>query len=254
MKGNLSRVGLQSVPVLALAVHLHLLLLCAPLLLLSDIDAMTGRPHLAAFLVLISTWCVVEASVSHSGTHGIRTAAGPRWLPVAIGLVLLVTFWITLVDGALFARRTPMVAAVTGAVLMGTGIALRCLAVRRLGVFFLNEVAVLPGQPLVTSGIYGAMRHPSETGTLCLAVGGAIMLGSLPGLAACTLLLFPCLLWRTRLEDRVLRRRYPADFQRYATEVPAFLPGFRLTAARRVHPASSGKHAVRPMSLRDIRE
>jgi protein-S-isoprenylcysteine O-methyltransferase len=112
---------------------------------------------------------------------------------------------------------------------MVAGLTLRYFAIRTLGSFFLNEVAVMPKQSLVTHGIYGSLRHPSETGTVCLAFGGATLLGSQYGLAASTLLLLPFLIWRTRLEDRMLRNHYAMEFGRYAADVPAFLPRVRRT-------------------------
>lgn len=219
--------SIRFAPILALAVVLHLALLCAPLLLVADFHGITSSPRLAAFLCLVSVWCVVESSCSHTEMHRVKSTAGPYWLPLAVGLALLMTFWIMLADVALFARSPGLSLGIAGALLMGMGILLRFLAIRRLGEFFLNEVTLLPGQPLVTTGVYGRLRHPSETGTICLATGAAILLGSLAGLCAFASILLPCLIWRTRLEDEVLCRRHPVEFRHYARRVPAFLPWLR---------------------------
>ena len=223
--------SIRCASILAVAVILHLALLCAPLMMMAGRREITSHPNMAGFLLLVSVWCVVEISISHSEIYRVKGTVGPRWLPLAVGLVLLMTFWITLADAALFARSPGLSLGIAGALLMGMGIALRYLAVRRLGEFFLNEVTLLPGQPLITTGVYGRMRHPSETGTICLATGGAILLGSVAGLSAFALILLPCLIWRTRLEDKLLCRRHPIGFRQYARRVPAFLPGLRRSQA-----------------------
>jgi protein-S-isoprenylcysteine O-methyltransferase len=144
-----------------------------------------------------------------------------------MGLTLLLVFWASLFDAAL---RLPVPCgwtAVAGIVLMIIGIAMRYAAIRTLGRFFLNEVALLPNHPLVTHGIYGSLRHPSELGTICLASGGTVLLGSMNGIVICAVVLVPLVIWRTRLEDALLRRRYPLAFHGYSSKVSAFLPMIR---------------------------
>jgi len=102
--------------------------------------------------------------------------------------------------------------AVFGIIFMITGVTLRCLSIYTLGSYFLNEVSLLPGQPLVTNGIYGLLRHPSEAGIIFLAFGGTMVLGSIVGLIASIILLLPCVFWRTRLEDSMLHYYYSGDF------------------------------------------
>ena len=214
--------------IVAFAGVLHLLLLCAPIAFLDGGFHNAKNPRIVVFLSIVGAWHFVEGMASAASARLPLKSLGPQRLPLAIGLFLLITFWVSLTDTASSVSAPFGAGAVAAAVLMMAGIALRYLSLRTLGAFFLNEVAVLPGQPLVTRGIYARLRHPSETGTICLAFGGAFVLGSAIGLATATLLLLPCLIWRTRLEDRMLRNHYVTEFGRYAQEVPAFLPTIRL--------------------------
>ena len=157
----------------------------------------------------------------------LTAALGPRWLALVIGSAMLAAFWVSAADAASRLPRPFDAASGAGTVLMVTGIALRYLSIRTLGAYIQNEVAILPGQPLVTRGIFRLLRHPSETGTLCLAFGGVVLLGSLAGAAVCAAVLLPCVIWRTRLEDVMLRRHHPVAFRRYAGEVGAFFPRIR---------------------------
>ena len=216
--------------IVALAGIFHLLLLCVPFAFLNEGIHNLTNPRIVVFLLVVSAWCFVESMASAGEQRLPMKSHGPQHLPLAIGLFLLITFWVSLADSALFVSTPFGAVAVVGALAMVVGIVLRYLSLRTLGAFFLNEVAMMPGQPLVTGGVYGLLRHPSEAGTICLAFGGAIVLGSTYGLMAGALLLLPCVIWRTRLEDRMLRDHDPVGFGLYRREVSAFLPRIRLTS------------------------
>lgn len=210
--------------VLAVAGIFHLLLLYAPVAFIMKDHVGLANPRVTVFLIVVSVWYFVESVVSASDERLSRRAHGPRLLPLIVGMALLTTFWASLAGADSSLSWGTIVA---GSMVMALGLALRCVSVRTLGSCFLNEVTILPSQPLVTNGIYGRMRHPSETGTLCLAFGGTVLLGSPLGMVTAALLLLPCLIWRTRLEDQLLRDHFASEYDCYAEQVPAFLPALR---------------------------
>jgi hypothetical protein len=61
-----------------------------------------------------------------------------------------------------------------GVVLFGAGGALRIWPVFVLGRRFSGLVAIQPGHTLVTSGVYGVVRHPSYLGLLVNSLGWAL--------------------------------------------------------------------------------
>ena len=78
-----------------------------------------------------------------------------------------------------------------------------------------STVTVEPGQPVISTGIYGIVRHPMYAGALLLVIFTPLALGSYWGLlvaAAC----LPALAWRLLDEEKVLRRDLPgyADYCR----------------------------------------
>jgi len=78
-----------------------------------------------------------------------------------------------------------------------------------------STIRVEPGQPVVSTGLYGLVRHPMYSGTLILMVGTPLALGSYWSLLVLVLML-PLLAWRLLDEERVLRRDLPgyADYCR----------------------------------------
>ncbi len=78
-----------------------------------------------------------------------------------------------------------------------------------------STVTVEPGQPVVSTGLYGVVRHPMYAGALLLIAAIPLALGSywalLVGLGG-----LPALVWRLLDEERILRRDLPgyADYCR----------------------------------------
>ncbi len=204
----------------ALAVLVHPLLLLAPLVAAGG-WRQAAQPCILLFLVVASAWCLLEATTQPRRRKAEKLAGR---LPLLIGLSLLTVFWLSLLERGLGSGSSGVVVCAAGVLLMGTGIALRLAAIRTLGSYFLDEITLLPGQPLVTGGVYGRIRHPSEVGTLTVAFGATLLLSSLGGLLAGALLLLPLVRRRVKLEDDLLRRRHGEAFSCYGREVPAFLP------------------------------
>jgi protein-S-isoprenylcysteine O-methyltransferase Ste14 len=76
-----------------------------------------------------------------------------------------------------------------------------------------STVRVEAEQPVISTGLYGTVRHPMYTGALLLTVCTPLALGSYWSLLLLMLLL-PVLAWRLLNEERVLRRDLPgyADY------------------------------------------
>jgi protein-S-isoprenylcysteine O-methyltransferase Ste14 len=209
-------------PVIVAGAALQLLLLCAPVPLFGDPGRTLANPRVVVFLVLMTTWCAAEAGVQ---TNHDRPGASERpWLPAALGAALLLALWVSVVETAVHGHGSLGASNLVGAAAMSVGVALRATAIRTLGRYFLDEIATLPHQPLVTGGIYHRMRHPSEAGTLLLVFGAAVLLGSAAGGAAALLIVLPGVAWRIRAENAMLSRRYPDTFPGYSRSVPNLIP------------------------------
>jgi protein-S-isoprenylcysteine O-methyltransferase Ste14 len=104
------------------------------------------------------------------------------------------------------------------------GLALRLTAIRALGCFFVTGPALLETQPLITSGVYGLLRHPSDTGIVLATAGGAALLASPLAVALALGTTLPLAIARVRRERAVLELGFGAAYRRYAAAVPPGLP------------------------------
>ena len=109
-------------------------------------------------------------------------------------------------EGAVFGPP-PGFVTVAGALLLGASKALKWWAMASLGARWAFRVLIVPGDPLVTSGPYGALRHPNYVAVVGELVSMALIVGARVS-GPITLLLFGLLLRRRiRVENRALR--YP---------------------------------------------
>jgi protein-S-isoprenylcysteine O-methyltransferase Ste14 len=111
-----------------------------------------------------------------------------------------------------------------GVVLLAVGGALRIWPVFVLGRRFSGLVAIQPGHTLVTSGVYGVIRHASYLGLLINSLGWALAFRSGVGVLL-TLLLIPLLLARISSEEKLLRAQFGDEYNAYCSHTSRLIPG-----------------------------
>jgi protein-S-isoprenylcysteine O-methyltransferase Ste14 len=111
-----------------------------------------------------------------------------------------------------------------GVVLFSAGGALRIWPVFVLGRRFSGLVAIQPGHTLVTSSLYGVIRHPSYLGLLVNSLGWALAFRSGVGVLLAALLI-PPLVARIRAEERLLRSQFGGEYEVYCKRTSRLIPG-----------------------------
>jgi len=111
------------------------------------------------------------------------------------------------------------------------GVALFALrgALRRWPVFVLGDrfsglVAIQAGHRLVTSGVYGVIRHPSYLGLLISSLGWGLAFRSGIGVLLAALRV-PPLLARIEAEERLLQSEFGAEYDAYRARTSRLVPG-----------------------------
>jgi protein-S-isoprenylcysteine O-methyltransferase Ste14 len=122
---------------------------------------------------------------TESFSPGERENRSNRWVFAAFGLIgLLLAYLPTYTDQTGFWTLDGETMRWLGVVLFAAGGALRIWPVFVLGRRFSGLVAIQPGHTLVTSGVYGVIRHPSYLGLLVSSLGWALAFRS--GSACCS--------------------------------------------------------------------
>jgi protein-S-isoprenylcysteine O-methyltransferase Ste14 len=147
---------------------------------------------------------------------GAETRPLQRVLITIVFVAFAATFIVSALDHRFGWSRVPAAVSVVGDVLVAVGLGLAMLVIIENSYAAAN-VTVEAGQQLVSTGLYGLVRHPMYTGNVLLMLGIPLALGSYWGL----LLLAPgivVLVLRIRDEEELLTREL-GGYREYTQQV-----------------------------------
>jgi protein-S-isoprenylcysteine O-methyltransferase Ste14 len=144
---------------------------------------------------------------------------------VAIGTAFQVAMsvpWAAIAPGVPAVR---WVLLVVGVATIVAGALLRQWAIITLGRYFTVDVRITDGQPVVHSGPYRWIRHPSYIGLIAAFIGIGLALGNWFSLLL--LLVVPTigLVFRVHVEEAALLTNLGEPYRRYAARRKRLLPG-----------------------------
>ena len=187
--------------------------------------------HLAGLLLLIVTmgWGAMELArfprSCKPGKGPPRSAERPPgW-----------SLWACLIAASIFlylaprivpaaAIRPGAVAFAAGMVILLAGLALRGWSFKTLGEYFTHTVMVSSDQPVITTGPYRLLRHPSYTGILLACIGVGLTSANWAGLAVMVLLPLAVILWRIHIEEDALLATLGDRYRAFAAHHKRLVP------------------------------
>ena len=168
------------------------------------------------FAATLGFWMLVELRQALRG-RAEATQADRHSL-----LVLRVCFAIGFLLGAL-ARRAAVAAIPSSPYLIGlvllvmwVGVGLRWWCFQTLGRYFTFSVMTSKDQPVINTGPYQVLRHPSYAGLLLILLGIGLTFGNWLSLAAVMLFASIGLLNRIRVEEAALATAVGAQYEAFA--------------------------------------
>jgi protein-S-isoprenylcysteine O-methyltransferase Ste14 len=174
-----------------------------------------------AFLVMLAAASFTEGNISPGGREDRRN----RWVIPAFSVIgLLDAYLPAYTDRTGFWTIEGDTVRWLGVALFVVGGALRLWPVFVLGRRFSGLVAIQPGHTLVTSGMYGVIRHPSYLGLLINSLGWGLAFRSAIGALLAALFVLP-LLARIQAEERLLRSQFGAEYEAYRARTWRLIPG-----------------------------
>ena len=184
-----------------------------------------AHPALTALAIATAVLTGVAFFTEGNLSSGEREDRSNRWVIAALGILgLLVAYLPARTDRTAFWTLDGDTIRWLGVVLFVAGTLLRLWPVFVLGRRFSGYVAIQPGHTLVTTGIYGVIRHPSYLGLLIGTLGWALAFRSTVGIVLTTLMLVP-IVARIRAEERFLYAHFGAQYNVYRSRTSRLIPG-----------------------------
>jgi len=113
---------------------------------------------------------------------------------------------------------------VAGLATLLSGSLLRRHCWRMLGKHFTGDVKASPDQPVVESGIYRWVRHPSYTGGMLMYLGTGLALTNWLSVVIITVAGAAAYLYRVRVEEQALQANLGDRYQEYMKRTKRFVP------------------------------
>jgi protein-S-isoprenylcysteine O-methyltransferase Ste14 len=112
-----------------------------------------------------------------------------------------------------------------GSILILTGIIIRWLAIIQLGKSFTVDVAITDAARLKKDGLYRKIRHPSYLGLLFIIIGFSVTMNSFYSFLILFLPVTFAIIYRIRVEEKVLTYEFGDDYSEYASKTKKLIPG-----------------------------
>jgi protein-S-isoprenylcysteine O-methyltransferase Ste14 len=141
-----------------------------------------------------------------------------------MGAALFVAFLVAFVKAWAFPQRWQLPLFVVGLLLILMGSLLRRYCWRTLGEYFTGDVKARADQPVITSGPYRWVRHPSYTAGIIMFMGIGLALGNWVSFALLTFATIATYSYRVAVEERVLLETIGEPYGSYMKQRKRFIP------------------------------
>jgi len=113
---------------------------------------------------------------------------------------------------------------IVGVVLAAGSVWLAVLAIKELGRQWSLAARLTEGHKLITTGVYGIVRHPIYTAMLGILLATAIVFSHWVALMAAVAVFLIGTNIRTNLEEGLLRDAFGEEFKSWEAKVPGLIP------------------------------
>jgi protein-S-isoprenylcysteine O-methyltransferase Ste14 len=178
----------------------------------------------------VNLWAFLpEMRIVRSGLEGGKSAESKdsgsmKVLLAGTGVASLIAYPLAFVEALSFPRSWHLPLFVAGVLLMFLGSVLRRYCWRTLGEYFTGDVRARADQPVIRSGPYRLVRHPSYTAGMMMYIGIGLALGSWFSLALLAIATIATYTYRVAVEERALLETIGEPYGVYMKERKRFIP------------------------------
>lgn len=178
----------------------------------------------------VNLWAFLpEMRIVRSGLKGGKGAdskdsGSMKVLLAGTGVASVIAYPLAFVEALSFPGSWHFPLFIAGVLMMFLGSVLRRYCWRTLGEYFTGDVRARADQPVIRSGPYRLVRHPSYTAGMMMYIGIGLALGSWFSLALLTIATIATYTYRVAIEERVLLETIGEPYGAYMKERKRFIP------------------------------
>ena len=167
---------------------------------------------------------IVRRGLERGKRPDSKDSGSMKVLLAGMGVATVIAYPVAFVKAWSFPGSWHPALFVVGVLLMFLGSMLRRYCWRTLGEYFTGDVSVKPDQPIISSGPYRLVRHPSYTAGMMMYIGIGFALGSWLSLALITISTVATYSYRVLVEERVLLDALGEPYDAFLKGRKRFIP------------------------------
>jgi protein-S-isoprenylcysteine O-methyltransferase Ste14 len=189
---------------------------------------LVGSARGVFLVLLVATVAVWALSELRQAVKRRPEATTPAWRDeivlraAAVAGALLAVIALRAVPAADIQPRA--LGAWVGLIVLWCGVALRLWSFHTLGRYFTLTVRTSPDQPVISTGPYRVLRHPSYTGILLAVTGLGFFIGNWLSVVALTGCLAAGLVYRIRIEEEAMLSDLGERYRDFAATRKRLIP------------------------------
>jgi protein-S-isoprenylcysteine O-methyltransferase len=169
-------------------------------------------------------WKVVRGGVEGAKSADSKDGGSIKVLLGGMWIALMLGFLLSFVNAGSFPPDAQLPVFVIGVVLMILGSLLRRWCFRTLGQYFTGDVKATADQPVIRTGPYHLVRHPSYTAGIMMFTGIGLALGSWFSFLLITIASIATYWYRVTIEERALLGTIGEQYGSFMKERKRFIP------------------------------
>lgn len=167
---------------------------------------------------------ILRRARREAGRADSQDSGSLKIMTVSLTTALVLAFPLAFVDRWSFPYHTQPRPFIIGLLLIILGSLIRRLCWRTLGEYFTGDLRARSDQPVIRTGPYRLVRHPSYTGGILMYLGIGLALCNWLSLGLLALTAIATYAYRVRVEERVLLDAVGEPYRIYMQGSKRFIP------------------------------
>jgi len=179
------------------------------------------------FIIIWSLWFISEVLLNRLFLSGNTDKSNQDkgslriiWITIGIANTLGVVFSILVYFPISAMPFIPYL----GLLIILVGMMFRFIAILTLGKLFTVNVTIRDNHQIKKDGLYRIIRHPSYSGSILSFIGFGISLNNWISLIIITILIVSAMLYRIKIEEKLLIDHFGSDYLEYAKKTYRLVP------------------------------